>query len=107
MDSGKKQFLKVSGFIPVSKRAEFEKTFRRLFGELPPGCLEQYLSVDIFIANHYHIYSLWQSFEALKAYLHSPQFLSLQITFKRLGLLEKIINGETLEVNCFEVSKME
>jgi len=107
MNQDKKHFLKISGFIPVSRRAEFEATLRQLFRELPPGCYEHSFSFDIFVANHYHIYSLWKSFDAMKAYLKSPQFTRLQHTYKTLGLLEKVVKGELLDVKCFEVSNIE
>jgi quinol monooxygenase YgiN len=107
MDQDKKYFVKISGFISLRRKNEFEKTFRYIFNQLPVQCLEHYISMDIFNGGYFHFYSLWDSQDALGAFLKSGHFHAIQDLCKTLGILEKTITGEMIDIKSFLVSSID
>ncbi|HEX5025874.1 MAG TPA: hypothetical protein VFV68_11415 [Agriterribacter sp.] len=89
-------FLKMSGVVPLSKRREFEQTFRFVSNQLPPDCLQCNISADESDAGLYHFYSLWTSAESRDRFLKSPECQVLEGAYQALGTLEQSIIGEQM-----------
>ena len=102
MQKGTMHFLKMSGYVPISKHKEFEQTFRFISNQLSTDCLQYNLSIDIFDINIYHFYSLWSSEESEHKFLQSPEFQILQGAFQTLGSLGQKSSGKLVDVKLFE-----
>ena len=90
-------FLIISGQITVSKKIEFEHTFRIGFSSLSRDCLSRNLSEDCDQEGMYYFFSLWSNNSALQHFLESPEFQLLNGAFHALGSVSQTINGNVLK----------
>ncbi|MHA4843813.1 hypothetical protein ACX0G7_06615 [Flavitalea antarctica] len=106
MEKNTLHFLRMSGDVPGNKRKEFEQTFRFVFNQLPPECIEHSLSADVFNDGHYHFFSLWLNGNSMKLFMSSMEFQLLTGAYFTLGEDEKIVHGPIADIQAFRVSNM-
>jgi hypothetical protein len=107
MDKDAIYFLKISGTISASKHREFQQTVQFIFNQLLPTCLSRNLTLDVIIPNLYHVYSLWQSEDALIAFKSSHEFELLKGAFKTLGEYHETMAGKKAEFQLFELNHLD
>ena len=89
-------YLKLSGFIPESKRMEFEQTYRLVNTQILPTCKGYNISKDVLDEGVYHFVSYWSLPAHLQSFSHSAAFLMMMGAFKTLGELHEHASGEMM-----------
>jgi hypothetical protein len=90
-------YLKLSGFIPENKKAEFEQTYRFVSTQIPKNCAGYNFSKDALNEGVYYFISYWSYKNPLQSFSHSAPFVMLSGAFKTLGKLYENITGEISE----------
>lgn len=91
-------FLKLSGFIPDHKQAEFEQTYRYISTQMPLNCLGFNFSKDALNEGVYHFIAYWPVLKMLQSFTTSVPFVILNGAFKTLGSLYEESTGEILQL---------
>jgi quinol monooxygenase YgiN len=99
--------LKITGSIIGEKHKEFQQTVQFVFNHLSPGCLVHALALDVFQPNVYHLFTMWNSKEALALFKISNEYQLLKGAYQTLGLYESTINSKLADVQLFEVIRIE
>jgi len=89
-------FLKLSGYIPETKQAEFEQTYRLSSTQIPKSCEEYSISKDVLNEGVYHFVSYWPLLNHMQAFKRSASFLIIIGAFKALGELYENSSGEIM-----------
>src|SRR5688572_13214507 len=100
-------FLKITGSISWEKHREFQQTVQFVFNHLPSGCLAHDLALDVFRPNLYHLFSMWNSRDAMSLFNRSNEYQLLKGSFQTLGLFESSLKGKLADVQMFEVIQIE
>jgi quinol monooxygenase YgiN len=95
-------FLKITGKIHLGKQTEFQQTIQFIFQRLPEGCLEHDLARDVFRLNVFHLFSMWNSREALAVFRSSNECSMLRGSFQTLGVYEHTTTGRLADIQMFE-----
>ena len=106
MEKNTPHFLRVSGDVPENKRREFEQTLKFVFNQLPGECIEHSLSLDVFVAGHYHFFSIWISARSMKDFMASMEFQLITGAYFTLGGEEKTVHGPLADIQAFRASNM-
>jgi hypothetical protein len=107
MDKDNLYFLKISAYINSSKHREFEQTVKFIFNHLPSSCLSHNLSLDVYITNLYHFYSIWQHEEGMLAFRSSHEFELLKGAFQTLGDYQDTMAGKAADAQLFELNQLD
>ena len=107
MDKDNLYFLKISAHISAGKHHEFEQTVKFIFNHLPVSCLGRNLALDVYQANLYHFYSLWQNEEGLQSFKASHEYDLLKGVFHTLGEYQDMMAGKLAEVQLFELNQLD
>lgn len=96
--------FKISGSIGSAKHKEFEQTIRFVFNMLPFGCFSSHLALDVFCPDHYHLFTIWRTADALSAFKQSDEFNIIRGSFQALGTLDESVDAELTGTQTFRIS---
>lgn len=91
-------FLKISGFIPENKQAEFEQTIDLLKSQMPKSCSGFNTSKDITDEESYQFIAYWDELPYLQSFTHSSTCSMLLGAFRTLGKLKENTYGKMNEI---------
>ena len=100
-------FLKISGIASAGKQREFQQTVQFVFNHVSSDCVNHNLALDVHTPDLYHLYSVWNSEDALYSFRTSNEFELIKGAFQTLGTYYDTMSGRRPNIQIFELDHLD